>query len=302
MTTTHPAPRIRRGRTRPSADRSIPVRRLDVDMNNAQVNRWLVPEDPIFSNFLATLSAVFPRGEEFFVATVRANRDAVGDDETLKAQVKAFIGQEAMHGREHRRINKVLDHRGYRTARADKGIDRILNAVIKMKPKTLPLAVTAAAEHLTGILAESALGSEMTRETLFNVPDVQSLITWHALEELEHKNVAFDVLARTKSGYAIRMGGFAITVVVLGGYVLVETARSVFDERAEMSIERYRLHRRNLRHQTLLSPWALRQLVKYVRPGFHPDDIETNELVEEWRELLARKTTITAGAERPSSH
>ncbi|MEI2639057.1 MAG: metal-dependent hydrolase [Microthrixaceae bacterium] len=296
MTAIQEAKLTRNGHDRHSATRDIPVRRLDVDMENADLPRWIVDEDPIFSNLLAVLSAVFPRGEDFFVATVRANKDVVGDDEVLKAQVKAFIGQEAMHGREHRRINKSLDSIGYHTTRAEASIDKVLNAVFKIKPKTLPLAVTAAAEHLTGLFAESALGSKMTRDTLFNVPDVQSLITWHALEELEHKNVAFDVLAKTESGYVIRMGGFVITLVFLGGCVVVETVRGVWDDRAELNLKRYRTHLRNLRHQTLLSPWAVRQLFKYVRPGFHPDDIETNYMIEEWRTVLADRTTITAGA------
>ncbi|MCB1255524.1 MAG: metal-dependent hydrolase [Microthrixaceae bacterium] len=295
MTTAQSAPKTRNGTARPSAQRTIPVRRLDVDMNSVEINRWIVPEDPIFSNLLATLSAVFPRGEDFFVATVRANKDAVGDDEILKAQVKAFIGQEAMHGREHRRINVVLDEQGYRTARAERGIDAILNMLIKLKPKTLPLAVTAAAEHLTGIFAESALGSAATRETLFSHPEIQSLITWHALEELEHKNVAFDVLEKSNSGYVIRVGGFAITIVVLGGYVVFETARCVFNDRRSLTPARYLKHLRNIPRQNLISPWSVRQLVKYVRPGFHPDDIETDYLIEEWRTVLSEKTTITAG-------
>lgn len=296
MTTTQSAPRTRNGHARPSATRTIPVRRLDVDMNAVEIDRWLVPEDPIFSNLLATLSAVFPRGEDFFVATVRANKDAIGDDEHLKAQVKAFIGQESMHGREHRRINVVLDEQGYHTARAERGLDHILNVLLKLKPKTLPLAVTAAAEHLTGIFAESALGSPQTRETLFGHPEIQSLITWHALEELEHKNVAFDVLEKTNSGYVIRMGGFVITIVVLGGYVVFETARGVFDDRRSITPSRYLRHLRNIPRQTLISAWSVRQLVKYLRPGFHPDDIETDHMIEEWRTVLSEKTTITAGA------
>lgn len=280
---------------RPSAVRSIPVRRLDVDLSETEFDRWLVKDDPIFSHFLATLSAVFPRGEEFFVESVKRNRDAVGDDEILRKQVKAFIGQEAMHGREHRRINKVLAQRGYNTERAEAGIDRVLNVVIKVKPKTIPLAVTAAAEHLTGILAEAALGSEQTRQTLFAQPEVNSLITWHALEELEHKNVAFDVLKRSTDSYFIRMAGFAITLTFLGGFVLIEWMRSVRGAKDQITAEHRRNHRANFKRQKLLSPWALRQLAKYMRPGFHPDDIETDHLVREWRERLTDRTTVTAG-------
>lgn len=95
----------------------IPVRRLAMDYSasfcvdganpTAPVNPgqlWLIPDDPIFSHFLAMLSALFPHGEEFFVTTVRDNRAGIGDDGVLRRQINAFIGQEGMHGREHRTL------------------------------------------------------------------------------------------------------------------------------------------------------------------------------------------------------
>jgi predicted metal-dependent hydrolase len=43
---------------------------------------------------------------------------------------------------------------------------------------------------------------------------------------------------------------------------------------------------RHLRQQRLLSLWALRRVFSYLRPGFHPDDHDTNELVTTWRATL----------------
>lgn len=295
MTTTQTKPVAHNGKSRPSASRQIPVRRLEVDLREAEFDRWIVPNDPIFSHLLAVLSAVFPPGEDFFVASVRMNKDAIGDNERLQAQVKAFIGQEAMHSREHQRINGVLDGLGHRTARAEKNLRSLCNNLLKLRPKTLPLAMTAAAEHLTGLFAEVALGSEMTRQTLFSHPDIESLITWHALEELEHKNVAFDVLGETNSGYVIRIGGFVFTLVFLAGFVIIELGRNLWEDRDEIGREELATFRHNFPRQTLISGWFVRQTLRYLRPGFHPDDIETDHMIEEWREKLSAKTTITAG-------
>jgi hypothetical protein len=33
-----------------------------------------------------------------------------------------------------------------------------------------------------------------------------------------------------------------------------------------------------------------------LRPGFHPDDTNTDALVDEWRRRLESATTITAGS------
>lgn len=46
------------------------------------------------------LSSLFPYGETFFVDSVRAVRDQISDPH-LKKDISAFIGQEAMHAKEH---------------------------------------------------------------------------------------------------------------------------------------------------------------------------------------------------------
>lgn len=285
MTTISPAP------TRPSAHRTVPVRRLDVDLKTADVPRWLVDDDPIFSHFLATLSSMFPRGEEFFVETVRARRGDVADDPVLKAQVKGFIGQESMHGREHRDLNGRLEALGYAADRTESELSWLLDRMVKIRPASIPLAMTAAAEHFTGILAEAVLGDDQTREVLFSHPDLQSLISWHALEELEHKNVAFDVFERSGGGYIARMTGFGLTVGVLGGYLVSAWVRGMAADRKQIGRRERRRFRANMARQKMLSPWALRQMVRYLRPGFHPDDMETEHLVEEWRVRLEDRTT-----------
>lgn len=284
----------------PSATRELSVRRPVRPPDASGLADGLVPGDPIFSHLMATLSAIFPPGEEFFVATVREHRDVVADDPVRRAQVKAFCGQEAMHGRGHRTLNEGLDRLGYRTAAVERHSTRVFDALHRLRPRTLPLAVTAAAEHLTGIFAEATLGDESTRETLFPDPHVQPLITWHALEELEHKNVAFDVLARSGSGYVVRVAGWMITVSVLATTVVLETAVGVARDRKNIGRAELRTHVRNRQRQRLVSPWAARRLLRYLRPGFHPDDMDTEGLVQEWRARLADQVEVTAGADKAS--
>lgn len=282
--TTKPAKATRAAR--PSAQRDLPVRRLAVPPH-VDGDDYIVPGDPIFSHFLAVLSAVFPKGEEFFVASVRRHRDAVGDDPVLKAQVKGFIGQEAMHSREHRAINEQLAEQGYATVRADHTIGVIVDRILRTPPRRLAIAATAAAEHYTGLLGEAVLGDESTRVTLFGAPAVEPLITWHALEELEHKNVAFDVMVASGAGYPVRVAGFAVTTGVLAGYVALEWGRSVYENRHRITRAHRRQFARNFRRQRLLSPWFVAKSLGYLRPGFHPDDTNTDGLVQEWRVRLA---------------
>ena len=279
---------------RPSAERSIPVRRLDLDLTEAHVSRWIVEDDPILSHLMAVLSASFPLGEDFFVDSVRRHRSKVKDRPVLRQQVNAFIGQEAMHGREHRDLNERLAALGYPTAAVDRRIGRLLDALAKLPPATLPLAITAAAEHLTGILAEALLDHEPTREVLAGDPTLEALLTWHALEELEHKNVAFDVLDEVSGSYAVRVAGLSVAIGVLGGFVALAVVRSVAADRRLLSRRHLHHHLRNLRRQRLFSPGSARALLGYLRPGFHPDDSDTDALVEEWRGRLRGVATPVA--------
>ena len=136
---------------------------------------------------------MFPDGEDFFVRSVRHFRDQITDPE-LKRQVAGFIGQEAMHGREHRALQRPP-----RRARLPDQARRALHQVGPRHPRaaSLPptsnLAATAALEHFTATLAELRAHRARRRATLFGHDEVRNLFLWHALEESEHKAVAFDV-------------------------------------------------------------------------------------------------------------
>jgi len=63
------------------------------------------------THFFNALSLLFPAGERFFMDSVRHYRDDI-DDPVLKKQVLGFIGQEAMHTREHVEYNDLLQQAG----------------------------------------------------------------------------------------------------------------------------------------------------------------------------------------------
>src|SRR5712692_4071169 len=103
-----------------NTDRTVPTRRMSLDESLQGVPKHFAADgDLILSHVAASLSAVFPDGEDFFVRSVRHFRDQVSDPE-LKRQVAGFIGQEAMHGREHRAFNDRLDQLGYPTKRIER--------------------------------------------------------------------------------------------------------------------------------------------------------------------------------------
>jgi hypothetical protein len=264
-------------------DRKVPTRRMSFEDSLAGVPRHFAG-DLVPSHVAAALSAVFPEGEDFFVRSVRRFRDQISDPE-LKRQVSGFIGQEAMHGRQHRAFNDRLAELGYPT----KQVDRLVGIGLKIRERLLSaksnLAVTAALEHFTATLAELVLTSEETREQFGNEA-VKNLFIWHALEESEHKAVAFDV-------YKAVGGSERTRVVSMNflrfGFVLAMFAQvtvSLLGDRDTYRRGELRRSWGRFRRSPVMSKQIWLQLKDYNRPDFHPDDRDTTALIEEWRERL----------------
>lgn len=266
-------------------DRKVPTRRISFEESLADLPKHFAADgDLILSHLAASLSAVFPDGEDFFVRSVRHFRDDITDP-ALKRQVAGFIGQEAVHGREHRVLNDRLDQLGYPTKRFEKITKVGLEARERVAPPKANLAATAALEHFTATLAELLLTSEDTRD-LFGHPEVQNLFLWHALEESEHKAVAFDVYKAV--GGTERMRVWTMNFLRYGfvAGMALQIGVSLLFDRATYRRGNLRRSWRRVRRSPLLSRELWDQLKDYNRPDFHPDDRDTTELVARWREEL----------------
>lgn len=258
--------------------RDITVRRPGI-AHEAPMEKHFVADDPLRSHIAAMLSAVFPEGEDYFVRSVRAYRNRI-DDPELAAQVKGFIGQEAIHGREHRAFNDRLGQLGYPTRAVDRAVKRGLALSAKVSPKHHRLAVTAGLEHYTATLAETLLRHEDALEEFTDV-GARALFAWHALEETEHKAVAFDVYQHVCGSHRVRVGiMWSIHVTFLAVMALAVTASLARDPRAWPKLPRSLWRLRT--HPFFQRPMVDR-LLDYNRRDFHPDDHDTVELLDEWR-------------------
>ena len=133
------------------------------------------------------LSTTFPKGEAFFVESVRAFRE--GAPPRLAEEIKGFTTQEAIHSREHDAFNKRAADAGYDLSRLEAQVEKRL-AVTRGKPPIVSLAATMALEHFTAILAHQLLADP--RHLAGAEKEAADLWRWHAVEEIEHKGVAYD--------------------------------------------------------------------------------------------------------------
>jgi predicted metal-dependent hydrolase len=149
--------------------------------------RWWVDGYPIATAFYNALSATFPKGEAFFVDSVRAFREDA--EPKLAQEIKAFTTQEVMHSREHVQFNKKAIEAGYDLSKLEQRVDERL-ALIRSKHPIASLAATMCLEHFTAILAHELLRDP--RHLANADPESAAMWRWHAIEEIEHKGVAYD--------------------------------------------------------------------------------------------------------------
>jgi len=266
--------RMRTATTTKHGKDTITVRRMDLDFEDVPTN-WF--DDNVYlSSVLDALAVSFPPGERYFIRSVRHFLDQV-DDSELRDAVRAFVGQEANHTKEHLAFNRFLDSRGLPATEMEEWVaDRIARIQESSTPEG-NLARTAALEHFTAILATVLLDHPEMLERM--APEAARLWAWHAIEEIEHRAVAFDVYEQTVGDERLRLRTMAIVTVI---FVLVNAYRtSVFVRRSERRFD----PRAALRAANVFwgRPGLFRKVLplylQYYRKDFHPSDHDTTALL-----------------------
>jgi len=263
------------------ASSSITVRRMDFDF--ADVPRYWADNSPFLTHMLNALSATFPIGERFFVDTVRHYRDNIRDPQ-LKKEVSAFIGQEAMHAKEHDSYNQYARTHGIDLESIEAELGGRLEFIKANLSPERQLAITCALEHFTAIMAEGFL----TKPEMFDNmdPAMVRLWLWHAVEENEHKGVAFDVYQEQVGDYWIRVRAMAITT---GLFMFNQTrfqTRLMYEDGELFKPMQWlrgvnRLWGRKGWFREMIPAY-----LEYYKPGFHPWQSDTRELLEKWKAEL----------------
>jgi predicted metal-dependent hydrolase len=242
-----------------------------------------VPRHWFGGNVVATqvangVNLLFPAGERFFVRSVMRYLDRVSDP-LLRARAKGFFGQEGRHAREHERVFEMMEAQGYDVRRFLRLYEAVAYGVIeRVAPRALALSTTAACEHYTAILAEHALRHRLLDQAH---PAMRALLYWHAAEEIEHRDVAFDVLQAVHPSYALRVAGLAMATACLGGFWVVATLMLLGQEK-DLALPRLRRDWGVARERARQHGVFVKGLREYLRPGFHPSQKETDSLAAEY--------------------
>jgi predicted metal-dependent hydrolase len=261
---------------------TIEPRNRHHEIGDALSKDWL-DNHPFKTAWFNSMSITFPLGEKFFIDSVRHFADQV-EDPKLQHEISRFCGQEGFHRREHEAYNKTLCNlRGYDLAYLE---GRLAKNIELSKARYSPiqhLAFTAALEHITAIMAESAL---QDNDPMMNQADpaMKALWDWHAAEEMEHKAVAFDVYRAVGGSekmrkQALRQATLFLTVDIVVGLIhMLRKDKKMWRLRIWTEGWKFLFYQNGI----LRRLWPAYKA--YFQDGFHPWQRDTQHLLINWKE------------------
>ena len=267
---------------------ATPIVRTNLDFKLADVPRYWFAGDPFLTRMFDALSLTFPDGERYFIQSVRLFRDQIQDPD-LKQRVADFIRQEAQHGIAHDKMNQIMKDQGMPVDQFIQRLNKVFKFELKYRSPQYNIAMTAAAEHLTALMAETFYGEKETLQDAH--PYVRALFAWHAIEEMEHRDVAFDVMQQVGNVPEVtRKMALVLTTGLMFGFTLYR-ANVMLKCDGFNRTQRLKMNVRGL--QWLFGKQGkLRKMQSQYRdwfkPDFHPSQHPIIAQYDVWLETLAQ--------------
>ncbi len=259
----------------PKIPASFPVRRMDYQFQD--MPRYWCNNEPAFTHFFTALSTLFPEGESYFVRSVRALRPLVKDNPQLDKDIGAFIGQEAMHSKEHHAFHQSAQQYGLNPESLENATGIILKSIEKIFPAKWNLLVTVGLEHYTAVLVVHMMNSvnELMTDTT-----IRNLWLWHSVEETEHKAVAFDLYQHL---YGQGLDAYIPRVALFSFSLALITAISMAYHLVLMQRDRQLFNLKSWRKFGSFAADSYKyfapRFADYYRFNFHPNDTDERGLV-----------------------
>ena len=275
----------------------VPREHLDFGLDGDIPRHWF-GGDPFKTRFFDAMSTLFPEGERYFITCVRDFCGQVTNPEHHRA-IKDFTRQEAQHRAVHQAFNRRLAEQGIKVDRILENQRHFLFDVTRQRlSRAQTLAITAASEHLTAVMAQGWF----ERRDLFAGADVRvrAMYVWHAVEEVEHKGVAFDVMQQVaRVGYARRV--LAMLQISINFPLFVfQIMNHMFKVDGFKRGQRLKLWTQGL--WWLYGPGGMMANIigpylAWFKPDFHPWDSGTLPSFKLWADTLERTGDVIAASE-----
>ena len=266
---------------------SFPVHRMDYNFENTP--KYWCANDPAMTHYFTGLSTLFPEGESYFVRSVRALREHAKLNEALDREISAFIGQEAMHSKEHHAFHISAQQHGLNPESLEKITGIVLKGLEKIFSKKWNLLVTVGLEHYTAVLVVSMMetvNEYMTDKT------IRDLWLWHSVEETEHKAVAFDLYeylyGNGLNAYLPRVTIFTLSLILITG---LSTIYQIVLMKRDKQLSNLKTWQNFFSFAAKQYKTFIPKFFEYYRYDFHPNQTNEKNLVATTKIKLGIKDT-----------
>lgn len=246
-------------------------------------SRWWMKGDPVATAWYNSVSASLPRGEAFFIDTMKSFRDEMPPH--LETEVRNFVRQEINHTREHLAFNRVVADHGYDVESIERGITDML-ALTNGRPREVNLAVSIALEHFAASISHELLADPSYLAGAEHEP--AELWRWHAAEEIEHKGLVYDIWLHVTRDWSAwkRWKTLAIVTLLITRKYFGNRVRDALGLLAQDGLTGWRAQARLYWH-LWGSPGMIRRLLphwtKILLPGFRPWNFDNSGLIRRYR-------------------
>ncbi len=259
-----------------AAQSGITVRKLGLDFGDNLREFWF-DNNPFLTSLLTSLSVSFPAGERFFIDSVRHFQEQIKDPK-LAAEIKAFIGQEAQHTKEHMALNRFMERKGYPALRMEQFVRDRMQSIQDTSTPEQNLARTVALEHFTAIMAKGFMDHPEFFEKMDS--DMATIWAWHAIEEVEHKSVAFDVYKTCVDDERLRLTAM---LKITYFFILINAIRTIKLLHHRKQLFNLKAWAKGL-NLLWISPGVFRKIIpdylEFYRKDFHPSQQSNSLFVE----------------------
>jgi predicted metal-dependent hydrolase len=257
-----------------------------------EIDPVILPGEPEWSYFSVALSLLLPYLEPYLIRTMKEAKKHVTDPDLL-ADLAKFSGQEGQHYRQHMLFNDTIRGFGFpKLNELEQELEADYQRFSESKSLRWNLAYAEGFEALTTAAARYSF--EMDLNSRLEPRAVRDLMSWHLIEELEHRTMAFDVYAHLYGGYAYRLL-FATYGQWHMSRWLWRAARYMLEEDPRIDAEfggaagrrmRVRAHLRSMRKHLL--PKALQTYLPWYTPHDIPMTQEMKQLAAEYTKSAVR--------------
>jgi predicted metal-dependent hydrolase len=264
---------------------------MSFNLEAQQLPKHWYADSPGLSHFFSALSAVFPDGEKYFIDSVRAYEDVIQDLE-LRQRVREFVRQEGHHTHHHRLFNQCLQAHGMSMDRCAEIAQKILNRSREEDSPLVQLALTTAFEHFTAMMGDWLL--RQTQPCADMHPAAHPLWVWHAVEETEHKAVAFDVYTAAGGDYWTRIRAMIRVTRIFIPRIHQMQLILLAEDPAPLRLSDLARCMRYLYGRGGFMTSMIPNYLRYFRRDFHPWQDDNSHLIAAWQETVQRSIAPAA--------